>query len=96
MKLCAISANRGAELLPLVVAIPAINYIGIFAAHLALAHLFHLEIGMLRKTEDADIHPIALAIWMLILTLVDRLPATIAGIAIRQAGNLNLGLLIQH
>lgn len=95
MKLCAFSANRGAELLPLVVAIPAINHIGIFAAHLALAHLFHLKIGMFRKTEDADIHPIALAIWMLILALVDRLPATIAGIAIGQAGNLYLGL-VQH
>ena len=43
---------------------------------------------MFRKTEDAHIHPVALAIWMLILTLVQRLPATIAGIAIRQAGNL--------
>lgn len=95
MKLCAISANRGAELLPLVIAIPAINHIGIFAAHLALAHLFHLIIGMFRKTEDADIHPIALAIWMLILALVDRLPATIAWIAIGQAGNLYLGL-VQH
>lgn len=38
MKLCAFSANRGAELLPLVIAIPAIDNIGIFAAHLALAH----------------------------------------------------------
>jgi hypothetical protein len=46
---------------------------------------------MLWKTEDADIHPVALAIWMLILALVDRLPATIAGLAIRQAGNLCVG-----
>jgi len=91
MKLCTFSTNRSAELLPLVIAIPAINHIGIFAAHLALAHLFHLEIGMFRKTEDADIHPVALAIWMFILTLVDRLPATIAGIAIRKTSNLRVG-----
>lgn len=48
---------------------------------------------MLGKTEDADIHPVALAIWMLILALVERLPATIAGITISKTGNLYLGLI---
>lgn len=46
---------------------------------------------MLGKTEDAHIHPVSLAIWMLILALEERLPATIAGIAIRKTGNLCVG-----
>jgi len=46
---------------------------------------------MLWKTEDADIHPVALAIWMLIFALEDRLPATIAGHAIGKTGNLYVG-----
>jgi len=46
---------------------------------------------MFRSAEDTDIHPIALTVWMFILALEDRLPATIAGIAIRKTGNLCVG-----
>ena len=51
---------------------------------------------MLRETEDADIHPVALAIWMCILALVKGLPATIASIAIRKTGNLRHDWAIEH
>ena len=51
---------------------------------------------MFRKTEDTHIHPVALAIWMLILALEDRLPATIAGIAIRKTRNLRHNWTIKH
>ena len=40
MQLGATSTNRSAELLALIVAIPAIDDVGIFAAHLALTHYF--------------------------------------------------------
>jgi len=84
-------ANRGAELLAVVVFVPAVDQLQIaLATHVAITkirnitHLFNLEFGMLGKTIDTDIHPVALAIWMLILALEDRLEATIAGNAIRQ------------
>jgi hypothetical protein len=51
---------------------------------------------MLWKTEDTDIHPVALAIWMLILALEDRLPATIAGNAIRKTRNLRHNWIDKH